>query len=340
MLWLMLRPLRLLRLIGLLFGMVVEAPADAARLAWNLPAVAFYSRLLRREKAQRVHAGFLSWPACIGAGIEAVLRIPFSIAAHARDIFVEPGAVRAKTSRADLVIACTKQGLSELHRLAPPCVPRMHYVPHGIQVDKLPFVPGGPARRDAVIFAVGRLVPKKGFDVLLEAMASLARTGIRLVIAGDGPEGIRLKHVVDRLGLSDRVELLGHQPSQRIMDLMGTCQMLAVPSIIAPDGDRDGLPNVVLEAFSRGLPVVASRLPGIGEAVVHERTGLMVEPGDSADLGRAIARLLDEPALARRLAADARAHVEEHHDLERNIGALASLMRRPREQTGEDRARG
>lgn len=342
LLWLMAaRPMGVLRLLGLFMMMLLECPKDAGMLAWNLPAVAVFARQLRQRHVERLHAYFLSWPACVGAGIAAVLRTPFSIAAHARDIFVEPGAARAKISRADFIVTCTRQGLSALREiLSGNQWRKIHIIRHGINLDMLPRESSAAKRQPPRILAVGRLVPKKGFRCLLEALTRVSRHDVRLLIAGDGPEKPRLREQAERLGISGRVELLGQLRNQRILDLMTSCDMLAVPSVIAADGDRDGLPNVILEAFACGLPVIASRLPGIGEAVLHEQTGLMAEPDDSASLARAVERLLNDPALARELAARARAHLEACHDLRKNSLALARLMKSPCEDTIEDCARG
>src|SRR5262249_29282699 len=154
-------------------------------------------------------------------------------------------------------------------------------------------VPPPPAEI-LTILAVGRLVPKKGFPVLIGAAAQLLAP-FRLRIIGDGPERANLESLIAEHGLGDRVDLVGPRTRQELAAEYAAAHIVVVPSIMDEKGDRDGLPNVVLEAMSSGRPVIASDVGAVSSAVVDGRTGVLVPPGDSATLAGALEFLVDQP---------------------------------------------
>lgn len=181
-------------------------------------------------------------------------------------------------------------------------------IPHGVDV---PERTGAPAASNQVtaLFA-GRLSPEKGVDVLVEAFEQL--DGVQLVVAGDGPERERL----ERAALGDRMELLGFVSQAELGHRLDGASMLVMPS------RREGFGVVALEAMARGVPVVASRVGGLARLVEHERTGLLVPPGDASALRAAIERLRDDPALCSRLGAMARARASEQYGWDRVTAAM------------------
>jgi glycosyltransferase involved in cell wall biosynthesis len=174
-------------------------------------------------------------------------------------------------------------------------------------------------------------VEKKGLTHLVAACARLRDRGrpFRCVLVGEGPERRPLEAQIQRLGLGDRVALAGHVPHREVVRHLRAATVLAHPSVVDRNGSMDGIPNTILEAFAVETPVVATRLSGIPEVVVPERTGLLVEPGDIEGLADALERLLADPALGRRLGAAGRALVIERFDLTRNVERLAELLARP-----------
>ena len=326
-------PLGLLRLIPLVLRLLVSCVREAVCVVGNLHTIGFFAKQLDREGIGHVHAYFLSWPAVIALALCQATGRSFSISAHARDIFVEHGAVELKVSRAKFVAVCTRQGLEHLRsNLAPEHHERLHLCYHGVHSDSEGFGGRRAQVRDSkqaeTIIAVGRLIPKKGFAVLLRAFALVLETrpGCRLLIVGDGPQRERLGGLIEELSLGDSVELLGWRPPDVTAGLIGRATVLAAPSVIAEDGDRDGIPNVILEAFAAGTPVVASALDGIKEAVEHEKTGLLVQPGNTDELASALKRLLDDSGMRRALSERAYEVLVQRFDPAANIEQLSMLL--------------
>jgi glycosyltransferase involved in cell wall biosynthesis len=190
--------------------------------------------------------------------------------------------------------------------------PETRTLTHFNGVDLERFRPNETSTASGLILHVGRLVEKKGTKVLLEALRMNALTGARLVIIGDGP----LRGALERQarGLGDRVRFLGALPSDEIANWMRRASVLAAPSVTAPDGDAEGLPNVVVEAAASGLPVVGTMHSGIPEAIEDAVTGFLVPEGDAEALGLRLADILGSEQLRRDLGAAARRLAERKFD--------------------------
>ncbi len=178
-----------------------------------------------------------------------------------------------------------------------------------------------PAEADPsnpLILSVGRLVPKKGFDVLVRSAALLRERGVpfRMEIVGPGPLHSSLVRQIESLGLGGVVVLRGMLVLEEVRSAYERAACMVLASRITPEGDRDGIPNTLAEAMACGLPVVATRLPSIQELVVHTKTGLLVPPGDPPALADALERLLRDPALRCRLGQTARRRVRREFNAE------------------------
>ena len=203
---------------------------------------------------------------------------------------------------------------------------RVHILPIGVALPQVSVVAPEPS----LIVHVGRLVEKKGAAVLLDALALLQGRGIeaRLSIVGDGPLRPALQAQAVRLGVADRTTFHGALPHAETLALIASATVLAAPSLPARDGDREGLPTVILEAMARGVPVVATTEAGVPEAVEDGVTGFLVAPSDAAALADRLARVLTAPDLRARLGAAARAVAAERFDVLRQTGSLEALYDR------------
>lgn len=186
------------------------------------------------------------------------------------------------------------------------------------------------ARPEPLVLAVGRLHAKKGFGTLIAAALILRDRGVRFrcIIVGEGPERRALETAIATYQLNGIVQLAGERPQADVIAWLQSARVFALPCIIAPDGDRDGLPNAILEALAAGVPVVTTPIAAIPEVIKAGQTGLLVPPGDAVVLAAALEELLKNDALCRRMIASGVSVVEERFNLARNVARLAELFSR------------
>jgi len=182
-----------------------------------------------------------------------------------------------------------------------------------------------PAAR---ILAVGRLVEKKGFPVLVDACAHLRARGLAFTcdVVGAGPQEDVLRRAIDAAGLGDRIVLRGPLALEAIAETMREATTVVLPCIRALDGNVDALPTVLLEAMASGVPVISTRLSGIPEIIADGETGYLVTPGDAAELADTLARLLTDPERVRRMGRAARVRAEHLFDLRTNVATLRGWL--------------
>jgi glycosyltransferase involved in cell wall biosynthesis len=313
---------------GLTAGYTTSTPAgcfaDAVHVATRLRAAARAGR-----PVHHVHAHFAHDPALIGLFTGRLTGLPFSVTAHARDLYqLAVPALRARAGEAAALVVCCQANADYLRAVLPtPSLPRVRVLRHG--VDLQAFQPAGrPPRTTPLIISVGRLVEKKGFDELLLACHGLRAAGeaFRCVVYGDGPLRGPLLVLRDRLGLADCVEFAGPRQQGERVSALQSADVFALTPFVTGDGDRDGVPNVLVEAMACGLPVVATSAGGITELVRHRGNGLLAEPHDVGAVTHHLATLLRDPALRQRLAAAARRTVETDYDVHAAARELAALF--------------
>lgn len=287
----------------------------------------------QRVGASHFHVHFLNEPASITEIAACLAGVAFTASGHAKDIYLTPpSALRRKLMAAKFTVTCTDHNRQHLAALAPGAV--VEQVHHGVDLQRFgPSFPASPDRPDVpVILGVGRLRPKKGFDLLLDACARLRAGGreFECRIVGYGPEEATLRAQVAELGLQDHVTLLGKCTRDEVIEQYRMASMLVQPCRVTADGDRDGIPNVLLEAMAMGLPVISTPVSGIPELVIDGENGMLVEPDDSESLSRAIATVLDDAEAARSLGSTARATIEQSFTADRSARRIAALLDRPR----------
>lgn len=285
---------------------------------------------LPREVGQ-LHAHFLHTPASVVRYAAMLRGLPWSGSAHAKDIWTSPTwDLEQKLKDCQWLVTCTAHNAEYLQSLAP--AGRVELVYHGLDLKRFAPQPvfgsardGGDAAAPVTILSVGRLVEKKGTDVLLEALACLPQDlHWRLRHVGGGPLKDRLRKQAEALGIATRIDWLGARTQQELIIEYRAADLFALACRIASDGDRDGLPNVLMEAQSQGLPCVATRVSAVEELINDGVNGLLVGAEQPQDFAQALARLIVDSGLRRRLGQAGQARVAAEFSMAGNINRLAA----------------
>jgi colanic acid/amylovoran biosynthesis glycosyltransferase len=281
--------------------------------------------------AAHLHAHFLHTPASVARYAAAMSGLEYSLAGHAKDVWTTPDwELREKLTEARFAVTCTAAGHARLDTLAPG---RVELVYHGLDRGLFAAPSTFGSRRDGTdprdpvrLLVVGRFQPKKGYPTLLDAVARV-RPEVRLTVVGYGPLEAVLRARADALGLTARVTWAGALDQPAVRALYRASDLLLLASEVTADGDRDGLPNVVVEALSQGLPVVATRAGAIPELVTDRTHGRLVPPGDACALAAAIEQLARDPDARHRMGAAGIQRVAAGWDLETGAERLHQLLR-------------
>ncbi|MEJ5299872.1 MAG: glycosyltransferase family 4 protein [Thermodesulforhabdaceae bacterium] len=272
---------------------------------------------LFRKNIAHIHAHFAHTPTSVALYASELTGISFSFTAHAKDIYTShPAKLMRKIARARFIITCTEYNRQYLLSLAEGLSTPIYTIYHGIDLSRFEFGPDHLPSPPFRILSVGRLVKKKGYDDLLKALRILKTQQIPFEFfhVGDGDLREQIHKMAGDLGLLDNVHFLGTLTHEDLIPLYRRSHLFVLASKIAPDGDRDGLPNVILEAMAIGIPVVATNVSAIPEAVHHEKTGILVSPENPYALAQAIKRVLFSPGDARSMVFEARRFVESYFD--------------------------
>lgn len=279
------------------------------RLFWLAPILADRAR---KANVGHLHAHYSKAPLEIAARLSWLVGLPYSFAAHAKDLYTTPGdRLARRLAKAKFALACHPHGERTLRELAETEEDRnkVHLIPHGLDLSV--FKPGSVPREKGLIVAAGRLTPKKGFDVLVDACSRLRRRcEFRCVILGEGRLRERLEERIRRRGLGGWVSVREFVDQRELASWFRRAQVVAVPARVLKSGNRDGVPNVLLEAMACGAPVVATPVGSIGELVEDRVTARLVPPEDPKALAAALAKTLAAPVRAQKMAERARLHVQ------------------------------
>ncbi len=288
------------------------------------------ARHVRNSGIDHVHAHFATEPTTVARLAAKFAGVGYSFTAHAKDIFHEDASHDDRWQKlcdAAAVVTVSDFNREYLHETFGAAADRVRRIYNGIDLEALPYTP--PAERKPVIAAVGRLVEKKGFDVLIDACGRLADEGVEFTcqIVGTGDLERRLRDQIARRGLEGHVQMLGPRPQEEVFALVRHAAVLAVPCVVGKDGNRDGLPTVLLEAMALGTPCVSTDVTGIPEVIRHRQTGLLARQGDPQSLAEGLKELLHDSALRFRLAESARELVEQDFEIDRNTEAMREMFR-------------
>lgn len=285
------------------------------------------------EVATHIHVHFLHTPASVARYAAFLTGRSWSFSAHAKDIWTSPDWELAEKLRdAAWGVTCTRDGLARLDGLAPG---RTLLAYHGLDLARFPAPPPRRDPRDGTdpavplrLLSVGRLVAKKGHDDLIAALAALP-PGLhwRLDLIGDGTLRSALETLVQASGLADRITFRGAMAQPEIVAAMRAADLFVLPTKPAPGGDRDGLPNVLMEAASQGLPILATAFAGTPEFIVAGVHGILVPPGEPDALATALAALAADPVLRHRLGTAARARLVQDFSEAAALDLIAGRLR-------------
>jgi glycosyltransferase involved in cell wall biosynthesis len=278
---------------------------------------------IRALAPQLVHAPWATYPATVAWLLSQLLDRPFSFTSRAHDIFIDDHMMAGKLAHASLAVTITEHNVRFMERWMPaPGAFPVKVIHSSLNLSELPFVRSG--RRPRKLLSVGRLVPMKGFDVLLHALADLRSRGmdVTCTVIGEGPERARLQALRSALGLDAVVEFPGAMPHGEVVGHMSDATLMVLPCVVAPNGQSDGIPNVLMESMANGLPVVSTRISGIPELVEDGVSGRLVPAGDALALADAVQALLEDPRLCDALADAGRRKVERDFDVRIEAGRL------------------
>lgn len=318
------------------WGVRARRPLSVCKQFLRSGFVAFHCR---QQGIGHLHAHFANAPTMVAHLVGVMCNIPHSFTTHAKDLYLtRPAVLRRRVEKASFVLTCTRYNVEYLRSVLPRHEwEKVHLVYHGIDLASFPFATpaAAPAARDEdvasalpLVLSVGRLVPKKGLKDLIAACQLLHQRDVRFrcAIVGEGPLHRELEDQIEALGLKGVVTLLGAMPHEHLVPVYREASVFALVPQITPDGDRDGIPNVLAEAMASGVPVVSSSVSGIPELVEDGRTGLLVEPGNPAALARAVEDLLGNPALRETLAVAARRKMEDHFECWETAKSVRALL--------------
>ncbi len=286
------------------------------------------------QDAGWLHAHFAHTPASVTRYASQLRGLPWSCSAHAKDIWTSADwDLAGKLSSARWTVTCTKTGFDRLKELANGNS-TVHLSYHGLDLDRFGSFGGARKQHDGskpgepvIVLSVGRAVAKKGYDTLLQALARLpGDLAWRFEHIGGGEELERLKALAKKLGLDGRVSWKGALAQKEVLEHYRSADIFALACRITADGDRDGLPNVLVEAASQRLACVSTNISGVPELLSPDETGLLVPMDNPIALALALERLIRDPALRVRLGEAAERRVREHFDHTASIGQLKQLF--------------
>lgn len=288
----------------------------------------------RPGKISWIYSHFIHTPSSVARYAAEISNLPWSASAHAKDIWTSPDwELSEKLGLAQWTVTCTAGGCRHLKSLAPD-PDRVHLVYHGLDLarfqgngdqgsDRDGSDSGNPAR----IITVGRAVEKKGLDTLIDALALLPEDlQWNWTHIGGGELVPDLKQQIARLGLGDRISLLGSRAQSEVLDEYRASDVFVLPCRIAPNGDRDGLPNVLVEAQSQAMPCISTPVSGVPELISDGVNGWLVQPDDPAALAKSIEKTLRDPQLRRRLGRAGKQKVHAEFDARNEIRTLLDLF--------------
>jgi colanic acid/amylovoran biosynthesis glycosyltransferase len=340
-------PKRYLRLLGALIAGTFFRPSTLLRTLALFPKSVHLSLVLPTLGIRHVHSHFATHATTMAYIISSLSDITYSFTVHGPDVFVHRLLLSEKIAGAKFIRAISTFNKAFLCGLYPVLtagkveVVRTGVNPEVYEQAALRSKPRHDGRHDKLhLLSVAALTPSRGFPFLVDACARLVRSGanIECSIVGDGPLRASTEQWIAQHGLAHAVRLLGNLPQHEVARLMGEADVFVLPSVIAVDGQMDGIPVSLMEAMAAGKPVIASTISGIPELVKNNVNGILVDAAYAGRLADAVQRLYADPRLRERLGRAGQIKVRQEFDVRRNAAALIALLDRHRDPSGMTRA--
>jgi glycosyltransferase involved in cell wall biosynthesis len=320
-------------------GVYWHALCCAMRSSWQQRSTATIKRFMQAAylvenglpdtNVTHVHAHFSHDPTTVAFFVSWLTGMGYSFSAHAKDIYLqETDVLRLKIARARFAVTCTEYNKIYLQQLAGTATPILRCY-HGINLDFFSAPEQAPARACPHILSIGRLVPKKGFPMLLQALHLLRQKGIafRCTIIGSGPLESVLRQQIVECGLDGCVTLLAPMSQEELLQYYRAADVFALACEVHHDGDRDGLPNVIVEAMAMGLPVMSTHVSGIPECVEHGVHGILVAEKDAVAFADGLLTLLSQPDKMRQFGRAGREKVARDFNALRTVELISTALR-------------
>lgn len=300
---------------------------NSFKLLYQFLRANWFARDLRNRNIEHIHIHFAHVSTQIGMYASTLAGISFSFTAHANDIFERPLLIKEKCQRAKKVISISSFNIDVMKRLGGN-PSNMEIVRCGVD-STLPIRPlSSMNKRSLKIGSLGRLVEKKGVQTLIEAGRQLKDISFdfSIEIAGDGPQKNELIKLVQKNKLDDHIKFIGAIPHSDVRDWMKSLDIFSLPSQKDSNGDMDGIPVVLMEAMNLGIPVLTTAMSGIPELVIHDKTGLVSQPGDFTGLAENIKKLYINRQLQVNLVANAKKRIKSEFDQLVNAARLKEVF--------------
>ena len=301
-------------------------PSKILKLLATFVLAVYFSRVLEENKIERIHAHWATYPATAAWIVKALTGIPYSFTVHAHDLFLADGLLKKKGEQASFVVTISNYNRQRISDCGID-IAKIRVIHCGVDTTKFTPTEDTPRKPNSIV-CVGRLVPIKGFETLIDACRILIEQKVELSceIVGDGPLLQPLQQQISQSGIGHAVHLRGFMSQEQVRAKLSDSELFVLPSRQTQDGDQDGIPVALMEAMAMGVPVISTSVSGIPELVQHGVNGILVPPDDPQRLAEAIADLLLHREKRTQLAQHARQTVLDDFDVAKNSNRLAQML--------------
>ncbi len=287
--------------------------------------------LARSPSIIHLHGHFAHSPTSVTMFAAHLSGLPFSFTAHAKDIYTSnPDQLREKIEQAAFVATCTRHNKKYLENISAGSSTPIHCIYHGIDISLFNHAPSESRSLPPYqLLTVARMTAKKGLPTIYHALRILADRGVRFQhrLIGDGDDRRQILQLINELNLENHCSWLGTKTHTEVLDHFRRSDLFVLGCEVAKNGDRDGIPNVLVESLAMGVPAVSTNVSALPEILIDGTTGITVEPQNSAAFADAILKLLTDGTLRKQVSRQGRIFVQERFDNKKLITELAAIFK-------------